>query len=42
MDTVEPVSGVLIGTVVFGERLATSPTVLMLQVPAAAVAVSAS
>lgn len=39
MDTVEPVSGVLIGTLVFGERLATSPAVLMLQVAAAAGAV---
>ena len=40
MDTVEPVSGVLIGTVVFGERLATSPVVLIIQLLAAAVAVT--
>ncbi len=40
MDTVEPVSGVLIGTVVFGERLATSPAILMTQLAAAAVAVT--
>ena len=40
MDTVEPVSGVLIGTVVFGERLATSPAVLVVQLLAAAVAVA--
>jgi drug/metabolite transporter (DMT)-like permease len=40
MDTVEPVSGVLIGTVVFGERLATSPAVLTIQLAAAAVAVT--
>jgi drug/metabolite transporter (DMT)-like permease len=39
MDTVEPVSGVLIGTVVFGEQLATSPAVLVLQLAAAAGAV---
>ena len=39
MDTVEPVSGVLIGTLVFGERLATAPAVLMLQAAAAAGAV---
>lgn len=35
MDTVEPVSAVLIGTVVFGERLATSPAMLALQAVAA-------
>ena len=35
MDTVEPVSAVLIGTVVFGERLATSPAMLGLQAAAA-------
>ena len=40
MDTVEPVSSVLIGTVVFGERLATSPAVLIVQLAAAAVAVT--
>jgi drug/metabolite transporter (DMT)-like permease len=40
MDTVEPVSAVLIGTVVFGERLATSPAMLMVQIAAAAGAVT--
>jgi len=40
MDTVEPVSGVLIGTAVFGERLATSPSGLTLQLAAAVVAVT--
>ncbi len=40
MDTVEPVSAVLIGTVVFGERLATAPAVLVLQIAAAAGAVA--
>ncbi len=40
MDTVEPVSAVLIGTVVFGERLATAPAVLVLQIAAAASAVA--
>ena len=39
MDTVEPVSGVVIGTVVFGERLASSPGGLALQLLAAATAV---
>jgi drug/metabolite transporter (DMT)-like permease len=39
MDTVEPVSGVLIGAVVFGERLATSPGMLVAQVAAATGAV---
>jgi drug/metabolite transporter (DMT)-like permease len=39
MDTVEPVSGVLIGALVFGERLATSLAILMVQVAAAAGAV---
>jgi hypothetical protein len=39
MDTIE-VSGVLIGTMVFGERLAASPVVLALQLGAAAVAVT--
>ncbi len=40
MDTVEPISGVLIGTIVFGESLATSPLVLIVQLLAAAVAVA--
>ena len=39
MDTVEPVAGVLIGAVVFGERLATSPAALVAQLAAAVVAV---
>jgi drug/metabolite transporter (DMT)-like permease len=39
MDTVEPVSAVLVGTVVFGERLATSPAMLGLQAAAATGAV---
>jgi drug/metabolite transporter (DMT)-like permease len=40
MDTVEPVSAVLIGTVVFGERLAAAPAGLALQVAAAAAALA--
>jgi drug/metabolite transporter (DMT)-like permease len=40
MDSVEPVSAVLIGTVVFGERLAASPPALALQLAAAAAAVA--
>ena len=40
VDTVEPVSAVLIGTVVFGERLAASPAGLALQVAAAAAALA--
>lgn len=40
MDTVEPVSGVLIATMIFGERLAASPAGLALQLAAAAVAVT--
>ena len=40
MDTVEPVTGVLIATMIFGERLAVSPAGLALQLAAAAVAVS--
>ncbi|HSR84532.1 MAG TPA: DMT family transporter [Streptosporangiaceae bacterium] len=39
MDTVEPVSGVLIGAVVFGERLASSPGILFVQVAGAVSAV---
>ena len=39
IDTVEPVSGVLIGTVIFDERLATSFSGLLIQLFAAAVAV---
>ena len=40
MDTLEPVTGVLIGAAVFGERLATSPAVLTLQLAAAATAIT--
>jgi hypothetical protein len=40
MDTIEPVSGMLIGTMVFGERLAASPAGLALQLGTAAIAVS--
>jgi drug/metabolite transporter (DMT)-like permease len=39
IDTVEPIVGVLIGIVVFGERLAASPGGLVIQVGAAAMAV---
>jgi len=39
MDTVEPVASVLIGAVVFGERLASSPGILVVQVAAATSAV---
>lgn len=38
IDTVEPVSGVLIGAVIFDERLATSASGLLVQVTAAVVA----
>jgi drug/metabolite transporter (DMT)-like permease len=40
MDTLEPVSGVLIGAAVFGERLAGSPGGMAFQLCAAAVAVA--
>jgi hypothetical protein len=40
MDTVEPVTGVLIGAVVFGERIGTSPGTLVAQVAAAGGAVA--
>jgi drug/metabolite transporter (DMT)-like permease len=40
MDTVEPVSAVLIGTWIFGERLASSPAGLALQLIAAAGAIT--
>jgi drug/metabolite transporter (DMT)-like permease len=40
MDTVEPVSGVVIGALVFDERLASSPGGLVLQLIAAAIAVT--
>jgi drug/metabolite transporter (DMT)-like permease len=40
IDTVEPVSAVLIGTLVFGEYLASSPAGLALQLAGAATAVS--
>lgn len=39
MDTLEPLSGVLIGTALFAERLATSPGGMVLQLCAATVAV---
>jgi hypothetical protein len=38
IDTVEPVAGVLIGTVVFGEHLAASPAGLAVQAAGAAAA----
>jgi hypothetical protein len=38
IDTVEPVSGVIIGAVIFDERLAASPSGLAIQVLAAVVA----
>jgi len=40
MDTLEPISGVLIGAALFGERLASSPAGTLLQVCAAATAVT--
>lgn len=40
MDTVEPVSAVLVGTLLFGEQLAASPTGLALQLAAATAAVA--
>ena len=40
MDTVEPVSGVLLGTLLFGERLATSPAGLMIQLAGAVAAIA--
>lgn len=40
MDTLEPVSAVVIGTVVFGERLSSSPAGLALQLCAACAAVT--
>jgi drug/metabolite transporter (DMT)-like permease len=40
MDTVEPVAGVLIGAVVFGEQFAATPALLMLQIAAGAGAVA--
>jgi hypothetical protein len=40
MDTVEPVAGVLLGTLLFGERLAASPAGLAVQVAAAAAAIA--
>ena len=39
MDSAEPVSGVLIGALVLGERLTASPAVLAVQLAAAAAAV---
>jgi hypothetical protein len=40
MDTVEPVSGVLLGTLLFGERLAASPAGIAVQLAGAAAAVA--
>jgi hypothetical protein len=40
IDTVEPLSGVLIGTAVFHEQLAASPSILAIQLSGAAVAVA--
>jgi drug/metabolite transporter (DMT)-like permease len=40
MDTVEPVSGVLLGTLLFGERLAASPAGITLQLAGAAAAIA--
>jgi hypothetical protein len=40
MDTVEPVCGVLLGTLLFGERLATSPAGIAVQLAGAASAIA--
>lgn len=40
IDTVEPVSAVLLGTMIFGERLAASPAGLVAQLAGAAAAVT--
>jgi drug/metabolite transporter (DMT)-like permease len=40
IDTLEPISGVVIGTAIFGEHLADSPAALALQLAAAAIAVA--
>ena len=40
IDAVEPISGVVIGTAVFDERLATSPSMLAIQLSGAAIAVA--
>lgn len=40
MDTVEPVSGVLLGTLLFGERLAASPAGITMQLTGAAAAIA--
>ena len=40
MDTVEPVSGVLLGTLLFGERLAGSPAGITVQLAGAAAAIA--
>jgi len=40
MDTVEPVSGVLFGTLLFGERLAASPAGITMQLTGAAAAIA--
>jgi hypothetical protein len=40
MDTVEPVSGVLLGTLLFGERLAASPAGIAVQLAGAVAAIA--
>jgi hypothetical protein len=40
MDTVEPVCGVLLGTLLFGERLAASPAGVGVQLAGAAAAIA--
>jgi hypothetical protein len=40
MDTVEPVSGVLLGTLLFGERLAASPAGITAQLAGAVAAIA--
>ncbi len=40
IDTLEPISGVLIGTAIFGEQLAASPAVLAVQLTGAGLAVA--
>ena len=40
MDTVEPVSGVLLGTLLFGEQLAASPAGMTVQLAGAAAAIA--
>jgi hypothetical protein len=40
IDTLEPISGVVIGTAIFGEHLAASPAALALQLAGAVIAVA--